>query len=68
VKEKAFARMVNRRSAISRAHIVEFQEATEEEALKFLEERLGEAKFKEKKVELVDFSEELYRREVQDFS
>jgi len=50
---EAFARMVNR-SAISRAHVVEFQEATEEEAFEFLKDRLGEVKFNEKKNELVD--------------
>ncbi len=45
--------MVNR-SAISRAHVVEFQEATEEEAFDFLKDRLGQAKFNEKKNELMD--------------
>ncbi len=45
--------MVNR-SAISRAHVVEFQEATEEEAFEFLKDHLGEVKFNEKKNELVD--------------
>jgi hypothetical protein len=45
--------MVNR-SAISRAHVVEFQEATEEESFEFLKDRLGEMKFNEKKNELVD--------------
>lgn len=50
---EAFARMVNR-SAISRARVVEFQEATEEEAFEFLENQLGEMKYNEKKNELVD--------------
>ncbi len=45
--------MVNR-SAKSRAHVVEFQEATEEESFEFLKDRLGEVKFNEKKNELVD--------------
>jgi hypothetical protein len=49
----AYARMMNR-SAISRAHVVEFQEATVAEAFDFLKDRLGEAKFNEKKDELVD--------------
>ena len=45
--------MLNR-SAISRAHVVEFQEATEEEAFDFLKDLLGEVKFNKKKNELVD--------------
>ena len=45
--------MMNR-SAKSRAHVVEFQEATEEESFEFLKDRLGEVKFNEKKNELVD--------------
>lgn len=50
---EAFARMVNR-SAISRAHVVEFQEASEAEAFNFLEERLNKVKFNEKQNELDD--------------
>jgi hypothetical protein len=43
-----------KRSAISRAQVVEFQEGTEEEALDFLKDHLGVTKFNEKKIELVD--------------
>lgn len=42
------------RSAMGRGSIVEFKEATDEEALEFLKDRLGEAKFNEKKNELID--------------
>jgi hypothetical protein len=50
---EAVSRMV-RRSSVRSAKIVEFREASVEEALQFLEERLGEAKFQEKKEDLVD--------------
>jgi hypothetical protein len=42
------------RSALSRAHVIEFQEATDEEALEFLQDRLGEDEFNKKKNDLVD--------------
>ena len=45
--------MVNR-SAISRAHVIEFEEATEQEALEFLKDRLGEDEFSKKKSDWVD--------------
>lgn len=45
--------MVNR-SAISRAHVIEFQEATDEEAFDFLKDRLGEDEFNKKQNDLVD--------------
>ncbi len=45
--------MVNPR-AISRAHVIEFQEATDEEALDFLKDRLGEDEFNKKQNDLVD--------------
>ena len=41
------------RSAISRADIIEFQEATEDEAYAYLIDRVGKANFHEKKDELV---------------
>ncbi len=45
--------MVNR-SAISRARVIEFQEASEQKALEFLKDRLGEDEFSKKKNELLD--------------
>lgn len=51
---EAFTRMMNRRGAMSRAHVVEFEEATEKKALEFLKTRLAELKFYEKENESVD--------------
>ena len=53
---EAYTRMRNR-SAFSRADVMEFQEATDTEALNFLKDRLGEVKFNEKKNELDDLVE-----------